>query len=396
MKTFKDIINEVAEPKGGDEKRFKAKHVVAKYNHPIEDDAEENQFKGGTRKDKSKKASYEDGKDAEVYEEADVRTKRADKKAIIIHDVDSEGKSKTFARKQRAGEIKVEGYVSDAQRKAVHASKDEQKKKKKTYKEMFDLDESNTDKYMWKDINAALMKAGVNTSTIMKVVSNLKGKQLKEEVNLEEKVYASDYNVGHEKSQFGGYRPHVTHKKTGKTMYLGQTSYKKPEHAKGHASAYLKGYEAMGDRHANRKANEYEKSNKQHVYKEEVELDEDISKMSHGRLKWHMNTNVPHGSYSKDEMKAERDRRLKYRDSAAAYKKAKASMSEEVELDEAFKMGSMKLKDGSTVKLSKEEAEAVNELFNELNSSNKKRMEEEMMKNKSGFDKVLKFAQEAM
>jgi len=176
MKTFKDIINEVAEPKGGDEKRFKAKHVVAKYDHPIEDGAEENQFKGGTKKDKSKKASYEDGKDAEVYE----------------------------------------GYASAAQRKAVWASRNDEKegkKKKKSFKEMFST---------------------------------------------------------------------------------------------------------------------------------------------------------------------------------------QASVDEEVELDEAFKMGSMKLKDGSTVKLSKEEAEAVNELFNELNSSNKKRMEEEMMKNKSGFDKVLKFAKEAM
>jgi len=42
------------------------------------------------------------------------------------------------------------------------------------------LDENNSDKYMWKDINAALMKAGVNTSTIMKVVSALKNKAIKE------------------------------------------------------------------------------------------------------------------------------------------------------------------------------------------------------------------------
>lgn len=70
---------------------------------------------------------------------------------------------------------------------------------------------------------------------------------------------------------------------------------------------------------------------------EEVELDEGIEKMSHGRLKWHMNTGVPHGSYSKDEMKAERDRRLMHKDSAAAYKKAKAGLSEEVELDELSK-----------------------------------------------------------
>jgi hypothetical protein len=30
MKTFKDIISEVAQPKGGDEKAFKAKHVIQK------------------------------------------------------------------------------------------------------------------------------------------------------------------------------------------------------------------------------------------------------------------------------------------------------------------------------------------------------------------------------
>jgi hypothetical protein len=61
---------------------------------------------------------------------------------------------------------------------------------------------------------------------------------------------------------------------------------------------------------------------------EEVELDEDITKMSHGRLKWHMNTGVPHGSYTKDEMKKERDRRLSRVDTHAAYKKAKAGLSE--------------------------------------------------------------------
>ena len=66
---------------------------------------------------------------------------------------------------------------------------------------------------------------------------------------------------------------------------------------------------------------------------EEVELDEGIEKMSHSRLKWHMNTGMPHGSYSKDEMKAERDRRMQHRDSADAYKKAKPSMSEEAKPD---------------------------------------------------------------
>ena len=44
-----------------------------------------------------------------------------------------------------------------------------------------ELDENNSDKYMWKDINAALMKAGMKAPQIMKVLSGLKGKAIKEE-----------------------------------------------------------------------------------------------------------------------------------------------------------------------------------------------------------------------
>lgn len=69
MKTFRQIINEIAEPKGGDEKRFKDKHIVAKYSHPK---AEDGQFVAkNVKKDKSKAASYEEGEDEEVYEEVE-------------------------------------------------------------------------------------------------------------------------------------------------------------------------------------------------------------------------------------------------------------------------------------------------------------------------------------
>ena len=67
MKTYKQIISEVAEPLGDDEKRFKAKHVIQKIDHPV---ADENQFTSkNTKKDKSKIAGYKDGEDAVVYEE---------------------------------------------------------------------------------------------------------------------------------------------------------------------------------------------------------------------------------------------------------------------------------------------------------------------------------------
>lgn len=50
-----------------------------------------------------------------------------------------------------------------------------------------------------------------------------------------------DYMATSEKSQFGGYRPHVVDK-DGKTMYLSQASYNTPDEAKDHAEEYLKQY----------------------------------------------------------------------------------------------------------------------------------------------------------
>jgi hypothetical protein len=169
---------------------------------------------------------------------------------------------------------------------------------------------------------------------------------------------------------------------------------------------------------------------------EEVELDESITKMSHGRLKFHLNTNTPHGSYNNGELKAERDRRLKAGE-GEAYRKAKAGLSEvtqsavkktvtftgsdgkahtrnvplkkidrdehgqekireSVELDEAFKVGMIKLNDGGSVILKKEDVDVLNSLFKSLSSTNRKKMESTAMKDKNGFNEILSFAREAM
>ena len=168
---------------------------------------------------------------------------------------------------------------------------------------------------------------------------------------------------------------------------------------------------------------------------EEVELEEDITKMSHGRLKWHMNSGVPHGSYTKDEMKKERDRRLKT--DPMGYRSAKAGLNEvtrtalkktvsytdsqgksrtrnvpisnvdrdadgeekireSVELVEVFNQGIVKLKDGSSVILKKEDADLLNQMLKDLSSTNRKKMEEVAMKDKNGFNEILSFAREAL
>ena len=69
---------------------------------------------------------------------------------------------------------------------------------------------------------------------------------------------------------------------------------------------------------------------------------------------------------------------------------------EEVELEEAtFKPGNMKLKDGSSVKVSREDVKALADMFDELSGANKKKMEAKMMEDQEGFKEILQFAKEA-
>jgi hypothetical protein len=66
---------------------------------------------------------------------------------------------------------------------------------------------------------------------------------------------------------------------------------------------------------------------------------------------------------------------------------------EEVEqIDEAFNVGAMKLKDGSSVNLKTEDAQALNKMFKQLSDSNRKQMESIAMSGKKGFNEILAFA----
>ena len=63
------------------------------------------------------------------------------------------------------------------------------------------------------------------------------------------------------------------------------------------------------------------------------------------------------------------------------------------DLDEAFKAGQMKLKDGSSVTVSKDCAESLNSLFTQLSPANKSKMEERLMSSPKGYNEILSFAE---
>lgn len=69
-------------------------------------------------------------------------------------------------------------------------------------------------------------------------------------------------------------------------------------------------------------------------------------------------------------------------------------MSEEVN-EANFKPGSLRLKNGQTVKVDFKDVKHLNHFMKGLNPKNKKEMEAQLMKDKAGFEEILKFATQA-
>ena len=137
------------------------------------------------------------------------------------------------------------------------------------------------------------------------------------------------------------------------------------------------------------------KEMKKRGIQEEVELDE--KKVDH-QLKIAIDTvkNPNKGKFlgGPSAKEAEKTLRTKYKYTD----KMIAKLKEEVDLDEAFKINAtnQKLNDGSMVKISKDDASALNGLYNSLNPANAKTMSKKMMQDKKSYGEILAFAKQAM
>ena len=106
----------------------------------------------------------------------------------------------------------------------------------------------------------------------------------------------------------------------------------------------------------------------------------------------------------------ERVRRLKPATSSEHYQEMHKALSdlgwemtvggkyvrESFELSEAFKVGAVKLNDGSSVIIKEADAKLLNQLVNELTDKNREAMMKTAMKDKKSFNEILSFAKEAL
>ena len=408
--TFKQFVKEVAEPKAGDEKRFKDKHVVQAIDHPSNDKETLN----GTKKSPSKakrKADYEKDEDAYVYEEmmkcphcdeeyekgkrhnCDMKEDDDDEDDDDEDDDDDDDDEMEESKKEDdppfTGGHKARTYkdrfgnVVKTKNIAKHLAKKELAKQK--VKEEVDLDETNAQKKKREDIIMGMKKNsdelkrryGDKWRSVMYATAT---KKVQEEVKLDEAILDYDNFVGKGKEMW-------------KVTWSGSS---------GRGAGGLKRTTGMSGIPVGSSEDDvkkiWQKKNKDKKFisakkvgiREEVELDEGdkVTVKPKGNSRYFTiikTTNTK--SYPIGDEISDDDISMMQSDG-----KVKVDIKESTELDGVFKAGSMKLNDGSSVKLSSDDASALNELFKSLNSNNKSKMKQILNQSKKGYNEILSFA----
>ena len=120
---------------------------------------------------------------------------------------------------------------------------------------------------------------------------------------------------------------------------------------------------------------------------EEVELDETTS----SAMKKMVTQTGPDGK-TRTVMKKAKNDRMDDRG------QDKIATRESAELEEAVKIkrGPLRLKDGSQIMVSKEDADLLSRMFSDLSANNQRQMQKVMMMDKAGFEEIRGFAREAL
>ena len=436
MINFKKLLETVYEPRSGDEKNFKDKHIIDKIKYPLDT---ETQFTSKAKK-ASRKADYADSEDEDVYEAAIVHTKRADKKGVIVHDVDPHtGESKTKLVTRRTGEIKIgeETELTELKKStlasyigAASADKSfrahEMGKQNALGREMGRPRDANFDKDSLKHKNRSI---GIQHAANKLAAEEVKGNP-----------YAIGMSVA---MQTTGDKPPL----------------KKSTIIRGHniAKAIRKeSLDKVGKHNADidndgdvDKSDSYlinrRKAIAKAMQKEEVNNDSNAADLNNTSFTRYRGGNKPlmikrnpedvksedtannitkalaakstkpakvvtkkdgirisdyfkFPKFESVDVKALSDKNHKeYKDSQKNLNlKTLKQFLDDAQLNEMLKSGTLKLHDGSSVVLTNEIASSLNKLLGQLSNANKDKMEKRLMLNKKSFDEIIAFAKEVV
>lgn len=440
MKSFKQMMAEVAEPKSPEEKRFKDQHAIQKIDHPA---AEDSQFTGEiTGKTKQKRLADQEG-DAD-YDQA--YSQRKDGKAKL-ESVEEDGEQIDEISKKLAGR-----YIKKAQMDTAHAGDQIATGSMGQAGASPDV-KKGYEKQRKKGI-AKLIRRRVGTRDAVAKLTGTARVAAREEVELSE-------NPMEEKPMMMNALRTMSHNMQGIAAYVSKTPdpeewfqnklagvAKEMQTLYGYATAEtmamgeaktdeeLKGDQHKLDHNKNGKIDAHDFKMLRKKKNEEVEQLDELSPktLDNYKTKASMGDKSDsalrkkaraHKTLGNDaEAKRLKDKAKKRSDSftkaaarslaqttgytgekgsklnKAANKMPKSYRKEEVEsvemIEEAVKQGNMKLRDGSSVKVSKQDAGLINQMMKDLNPANRRKMEKVMMTDKAGFEEIVGFAREAL
>lgn len=389
MKTFRQLISEVAQPKSEDELNFKDKHEIDFMDHP---ESEEHQHTAEKRAPK-RLADYKRGEDMSVYESVkfsgktftNYKTFNSDREAnkfleknddygvigtkggkVYVAKMSDMGESK-----QDEDEVEENAFIA----KAAAAKKDGKKKFKLGDKEFpVTIKQDTAKKIVDESVNLTESTADKMISSLISAISKYSDKREFERAGAIFELWA-------EKNK---------------------NAYKRLVETPGIAGSFFSDLVEVLDIRVDldESVNELSESNQMAAIGRKLQQmapkeKNDMISNAMANLGDHLESyGTTFGARNMKEL--EKKTGLNSNVIKMLIKRAGGSVNESVNLTENFKTGSLTLNDGSRVTISRQNADLLNQMFNDLNPANRREMMKVAMKDKAGFEEILGFAREAL
>lgn len=429
MKTFKQLIAEVAQPNNEDELNFKAKHSIEVMDYPASEESQHSAKKKSPRR----RADYAEGEDEEVYEatkldpvgkankdiDNDGDTDKSDEFLHARRDAIAKAIEKEKEKDKKSGSLE-EKAVSQAQQQAagvalavkrgdkpksalVGASKDMYKMSEKDLEDFAKtkhkglpekITEANASKII-ASLNAGdsidvtvqknLNKKGDNKDEILKVIRdyNWKKRMKKEEVSLDEAIPTKkDITMALQSI---------------KAQPKEKVTLKKAPWDEKNEEATLSAKAARAGKDIGKPGKAFAdiagEAEKRYGSKESGQR---VAGAILKKMRANEGAFIPAAAAA--SVKGEKKFKLDDEEFPVTIKSstAKKIVKKAPSLAESFKVGAVKLNDGSSIIIKEQDAKLLNQLVNELSGANRDAMMKTAMKDKKGFNDILGFAKEAL
>ena len=342
MKSFRQVIAEVAQPNSPEEKAFKDQHTYEVASHPVALDA---QFTGDIAPiegDGSPKAARPaDQKGSANYDLAYPYGMNAAIDGAFAEAINESAKKKALVGGQKELDHDKDGDIDGADFAALRA-----KKKTKTEASCGSVNASKKTKYE---------ETCSDCDTAPCCCDDVKE-------SVEELEEYSNWKVQHPTKSTKSYT--VKARNTGEAI------------KKGHAAA-----KKAGDMHP---ASDNRMFKPKHIQKE------DLDETTMSAIKKGVTTTGVDGK-TRTVFKTTKDNKTDERG------QDKITTNEGTEsLDEAFKAGIVKFKNGKQTIIKKQDADLINKMMKDLSANSRKSMGKVAMEDQAGFDEILGFAREAL